>query len=381
MSEEVKAEGAEIIVPAASGAGAGGAGGSSGNWVIPKNLKATTLLNETKSFVVVRAMVYVAVTAAMFVGGIVAIGLCALILWASKGWIVKNPGLGAMSSLFTFIIIIATLGGFFGFLRFVRSTVLYFIKAAHIAAITEYLRTGATPVTEKDYKSVLAFGKEKVSKHLGATTIAFVLDKLVARATRQIMRWVNKGLNLLSFIPGSQKAISFINFVLSTALNFVDEAILSYIFYHVEEKSSFKKACDGLIYYAQAWKGMLMGATKVAITVWVLRAVSFGVFFGIFFGITALIVPALATPVGVIFGLVFTYGLMGVIVEPYATCMMVKDYHIAIAGQPLKADLHGQLCKVSGAFKDLFNKSKEETSAVAAETAEVPAAAAAEVTA
>jgi hypothetical protein len=157
-----------------------------------------------------------------------------------------------------------------------------------------------------------------------------------------------------------------VNFILSTALNFIDEAVLSYIFYHKEEKSSFKKACDGLVYYAQAWKGMLMGAAKTAAFVWILRVVCFIIFYGMTFALSGLFLksgtPAanIAYIIGIIFALTLTYGVQTVIVEPFATCMMIKDYHIAIAGKPLKADLYGTLCKVSNGFKELFNKSKEQ---------------------
>jgi len=287
--------------------------------------------------------------------GVVVLGLC---------WLILKYG-GSAGSVITLLLVLGSLGAIFGFLKFAQRYCLYMIKAAHVAAITEYLRTGEVPVTESGYQGVLKYGKETVGKHFGAANIAFVADALISKATRQIMRWVNKAENLLSFVPGIQNVFQIVNFILSTALNFVDEAVLSYIFYHKEEKSSFKKACDGLVYYAQAWKGMLMGAAKTAAFVWILRAACFLIVYGIMIGVGMFIskdssvVAKVVYIVGVLFALVATYSLQTIIIEPYATCMMIKDYHIAIAGKPLKADLYGTLCKASASFKKLFDKSKE----------------------
>ncbi|MCL2220611.1 MAG: hypothetical protein FWC23_10940 [Chitinispirillia bacterium] len=352
----------------------GGPAGSQTGKPIPKDLTAMKLLNVTKSFVVVRAIVYAVVTAIMFIGGLISLGICAFIIYTAA----KSDGSASgIASIVVFLIVLSTLGAFAGFLRFAKGYCLYMIKAAHIAAITEYLRTGEVPVTDKGYKGVLAFGKEKVGKHFGAANIAFVADKLVAAATRQIMRWANKAMNLLSFIPGSNKIFPIINFILSTAMNFIDEAVLSYVFYRVDEKSSFKKMCDGLVFYAQAWKGMIMGAAKVAVFVWVLRAVCFLINYGIAFAVLAFFAGGLGSLgllMAIVIATVLTYGLQTVIIEPYATCMMIKDYHATIEGQTLKADMYGTLCGVSKGFKDLFAKSKEEQ-------ASIPAAAPAEVAA
>jgi hypothetical protein len=378
MSDEVTAVQSDALT-ALPATGSGGPG----NWEIPKNLTAMSLLNETKAFVVVRALVCAVVAGILLAANLLVWGLFILFFVL----VAKNSG-SAIPTYIALIVVACGVGAMIGFLKFVRDTVLYFIKAAHVAAITEYLKTGKTPVTEKGYKGVLAFGKEKVSKHLGATAIAFVMDKLVARATRQIMRLVNKVMNLFSFIPGIQNVQKFVEMVLSTALNFVDEAVLSYIFYHTEEKNSWKKACDGLVFYTQAWKGMLMGALKVSAFIWVLRVVCFAALYGIVAVIIGLIpgIGAIGAIAAIIFAVILTYGVQTALVEPYATCMMIKDYHIAISDKTLKVDVykfgHDALAKASGAFRDLFDRAKKEPAglpdAPAPEPVAVPVAVASE---
>ncbi|MCL2638585.1 MAG: hypothetical protein FWD48_09475 [Oscillospiraceae bacterium] len=322
-----------------------------------ENITAAKLFKATKAFFVVRALVYLVITAIMLVVGILGGLLC---IWLFT----RNPVAGYITLIFIF-------GGLFAFLRFAKRYVLYMIKAAHIAAITEYIKTGQAPVVENGYKGVLAYGTETIKNNFGAANVAFAADVLISGATRQIMRWVNKIGNLFSWIPGGKTIMQIVEFVLSTALNFIDEAVLSYLFYNKDkEGNAFKKACDGLVYYAQSWKGMLKGALKVGAFVWVVRVSAYGLFMLVFSLIGgAIFSSGGGTILALILAWVILYGIEGVLVSPYATCIMINDYHKAIAGQPLKADLHGTLCKVSKKFRDLFNKSEQPEPEVPAELA------------
>jgi len=307
------------------------------------NVSASAIIKVTKPFVAARVLVYLAVTLIMLVVGILGALLC---IWSAT-----------VSGALSFILFLAIFFGLVGFLRFAKRYALYMVKAAHIAAITEYLKTGNVPVTEKGYKSVLAFGAEKIKSNFVSANVAFAADALISGATRQIMRWVNRIENLFSFIPGARSIFAFINLVLSTALNYIDEAVLSYVFWHTEEKSGLKKACDGLVYYAQSWKSMLKGALKVGVTIWLLRIVSYLVFFFIFNTIGAVLFSASGFFFALLIAFVVLYGIETALVDPYATCIMIIDYHKAIKDQPLKADLYGKLCSVSRKFRDLFSKS------------------------
>ncbi|MCL1931070.1 MAG: hypothetical protein FWF55_04585 [Treponema sp.] len=311
-----------------------------------KGMSAGSILSATKSFVMARVLAYIIILVLMLAAAVAGVWIIAALL--VKGW--------AVPALIIFIVIFC---GLFGLLRFARRYFLYMIKAAHVAAITEYIKTGAVPVTESGYKGVMAYGTEKIKRNFKEANIAFVADALIAGATRQIMRWVNKVERLFSFIPGANMVMSFVNLILSTALNYVDEAVLSYVFYHNEERNGFKKACDGLVYYAQSWKGMLKGAFKVAAFVWILRIVTFIIFCVLFIPLgQSLLSSTLAANIcALVLALIIMYGVEAIIVVPYATCVMINDYYKAIKGQRLRSDLHGTLCKVSKKFRSLFEKS------------------------
>ena len=308
-----------------------------------QKVSASQIMKVTKPFFAVRALVYLVVTLIMLVWGILGALLC---IWAAA----RSPGI-------VFFLMIFIFGGLFGFLRFAKRYILYMVKAAHVAAITEFLKTGEVPVTEKGYKGVVAYGAEKVKNNFGSANVAFAADMLIAGATRQIMKWLNKVQNLFSFIPGSNSIFAFMNLILSTALNFIDEAVLSFVFWHKEEKNGFKKACDGLVYYAQSWKAMLKGALKVAASLWLLRVVGFFVFYFILIAIFSTMFATGGFIISFILAFVFVYGIETILADPYATCIMINDYHKAIEGQPLKADMHGTLCKASRKFRSLFEKS------------------------
>jgi len=312
---------------------------------------AASILNATKPFVMVRALVGAGVTLIMIVAGIIG----ALICYAA---------VEAENFVMAWIVAIVIFCGVIGFLRFVKRYVLYMIKAAHVAAITEYIRTGTAPTIENGYKGVVAYGLEVIKNNFVDANVAFGADALIAGATRQIMKWVNRIGNLFSWIPGADKVMAFVEFVLSTALNYIDEAVLSYVFMKKnEEGNGFKKACDGLVYYAQSWKAMLKGALKVGAFVWVVRIISGLLAFIIFTALGKIFFLA-----SIILAFAILYGIEAILVTPYATCLMINDYHKAIEGQPIKADLHGTLCKVSSKFKSLFGKSNQpEPQVVAAE--------------
>jgi len=312
-----------------------------------EKLTAAKLLGATKSFVTVRAIVGLIITGIMLVVGILGGLLCVSLA--------KNDHVIA-----AYIIAVIIFGGLIGFLRFANRYCLYLIKAGHIAAITEYIKTGSAPAVKSDYQGVLAYGTDVIKANFKEVNIGFAADALIAGATKQIMKWVNKAGKLLSFIPGGETVMSFVELVLSTALNYVDEAVLSYVFYKKDEVGNgFKKTCDGLVYYAQSWKKMLLGAVKVSAFVWVIRIVSYGLFFLVFTMLGKAIFAAGGVIVALILAFVLLYGLESIIVVPFATCLMINDYHKAIAGQPIKADLYGTLCKVSRKFKDLFGRSEQ----------------------
>ncbi|HHT96300.1 MAG TPA: hypothetical protein GXZ90_00160 [Clostridiales bacterium] len=291
----------------------------------------------TAPFIAVRTLVYLVTTIIMVLAG--AIGLLLMM---------KGGGIGIYLGLF---IIIASIA----FSKWVERYILYLIKAGHIFTITEYIRTGNAPQTEKGYKNVLAFGTETVKKYFGSTNVAFIADTLISKSVNQIMRFLNRIGNFLSFIPGAAKLIEIISMVLGIALNYIDEAILSYIFMHGEETNSWKKACDAIVYYGQSWKKMIKGAAKVAISIIVFRfaVLALGLFVGL------IVAGGSGAVIGFFAGYIIMYALNKIVIDLYATVIMINDYYAAIEGQALQTDLYAKFSKASSKFKELIGKTNQ----------------------
>lgn len=315
---------------------------SEGNYIHPpvNKIKTMDAIKATMPFIIVKGIVQLIVTLVMIVMAIIGIVI-----------ITKTGESG--------VIVVLILGAaFFGIIKFAKRYVLYMIKVAYIAALTSYIKTGESPKAQ-GYSGVLAYATNLVKDNFGTANVGFVADALISGAVHQICKFLFRIGDFLSFIPGLKNVINVLTYIISVALNFIDEAILSYIFFHQEEKNSWKKACDAIVYYGQSWKGMFKGAAKVAFSIWGARIVSFFIFM--------LIGNSFApTAAAVIISFILVYALEAIFVEPYMVVIMTKQYYASIENQPLKSDLYAKFTKCSRKFKKLMEKSENEEVPVAA---------------
>jgi len=294
-----------------------------------ENKSAMSILSATKSLVLFRLLVYGAMT------------LAALLFWGLL--ILIGNALGEVGAVILIIGAVAT----FGFFRLGKRYVLYLVRAGHVHAITRYMNGGEVPSG-----SAYLYCKQVVSENFGTVNAGALMDALVEGAVRQIMRWLNKAQNLLSFIPGASSLFSLVNTVLRTAGNYIDEAVLGYVFLHEEEPNKWKAAADGVVLYAQSWKGMLKSAAKVVAMVWALRVAAFILF--------ALIGSAWGGGFALILGFGMAWFLDGALVEPFATAIMIGQYSASIRDLQPAYDLYSTLSGVSGKFRELLGKAEAE---------------------
>ncbi|NMB44206.1 MAG: hypothetical protein GX995_08775 [Clostridiales bacterium] len=291
----------------------------------------------TTPFLLVRSLVYGVLTLVMVIAAVISISVLSF-----------GNGAATLLSLMIF-------GSSLGITKWVERYILYIVKAGHIFAITEYIRTGKAPVTEKGYKGIVAFGTEQVKKNFGATNVAFVADTLISGAVSQITKFLSKTGDFLSFIPGAEVLINIISMIIGTSLNYIDEAVLSFIFMHREERNVWKKTCDAIVYYGQSWKSILKSALKITLVIIGVRCLTLGLglLFGLAFG------GANGVLVGLIIGLILLYAVSKIFIDPFATIIMIKDYYAAIEGQEVRMDLYDKFAVASHKFSELFNKSRE----------------------
>lgn len=317
------------------------------------DMSVMKLFKKTLPFFISRIIVYgvFGLVALIFIGIMVGVGFLVVKMF------------GDSSGAFIIVMIIA-FGVIYGGLKFLERYVLYMVKIGHISVVVELLTNGKVP----EGKGQVAYGKDQVTSNFGTANIAFVLDNMVHAAVRQIQRWMMRVGDMFSFIPGSKNIIGIINAIMSIALNYIDEAIVSYIFVRKNngyEESVWKSASDGVVLYAQSWKGILKTAVGSVIFIYAFNIIIFLMLAFPFMFISKLMsanTPELGFLLGalaLIAAYVVTTILKRAFIDPIVTIAMIRSYQMSIQGMEPKMDLQHKLLGVSANFKKLFNKRKE----------------------
>lgn len=322
------------------------------------DMSIMTLVRKTLPFIIARIMIYglFALIALVFMAIMVGIGFLLIKLF------------GESSIAFIFVMI-GAFGAIYGGLKFVERYVLYMVKVGHVSVIVELMRTGKIP----EGKGMVAYGKQQVKENFGTSNVAFVLDSLVHGAVRQIQRWILRIGNFFSFIPGSQYVIQIINAIMSVSLNYIDEAIMSYVFLRKSTKQDetvWKSACDGVVLYAQSWKGVLKAAAGSVVFIYLFNFILFLIFVFPLMLVSKLIssgTPGLGTFLGflaIICAYVFTTVLKRALIDPIVTIVMIRSYQKSIQGLEPAMDMEQKLLGISPRFRKLFDKAQEEEKAI-----------------
>lgn len=291
--------------------------------------KAFKILLETYPFVLLRLGVYglaVIATVAWFVG----------VFFLFQNW--PFPGPSWLAWIFG-----AVLWG--NGAKLLRNYVLYLVKSAHIAVVTEFVLKGGLPSGVNQ----LSYGKDVVAKYFVRVSVFFAVDQLV----RVVLKAFNRTIfEFISFIPGSQHFKNFSQRVLDYSLGYVDEAILSYsiVTPHLNPWASAK---EGLILYVQNWKTILGSGFILALISYAVAAV-----FAVPGALIAYTVPGpvgkIALAAGVGLGVVFKFALM----DPFALVSVIANYHYAIQGQSPDPAWGNKLGEISSKFREFDAKSK-----------------------
>jgi len=227
----------------------------------------------------------------------------------------------------------------------------YLVKAGHIAVITEAATTGKVPENQIEY------GKRMVKERFATSNIYFGVDKLITGAVRQIQKTVDKAGDFLDFIPGMDAVTGIIKMFIGISLGYVDECCLGYTFYN-KKQGAFKSAADGIAIYTQNWKTLLGSAAKITVTVilsvGVITLVVFAAVGGLFTLLDWNRFAAFVIAVLVAWAVKFAF------IDSWILVKMMVDYINAASTTEITYDLYDKLCGLSGKFKDLVQKARQE---------------------
>jgi len=169
--------------------------------------------------------------------------------------------------------------------------------------------------------------------------------------------------NVFGNIPGVSAIVSFVQLFIGIALGYIDECCLGYTFYKKED-GAFKAGCDGVAVYFQNAKHLLKSA---AVTTLIVMGATFLAWL-VPFLIMAAICSALDISVffGVLIACIVALVLKSAFVDSFMLVKTMVSYMQVAPSTEVTFDIYGKLCKISGKFKSLFNKAKEENPAIAA---------------
>ena len=236
--------------------------------------------------------------------------------------------------------------------KYIMSYFGYMLKAAHIAVVTKAVSTGEVP------DNMVEAGKEMVKARFATSNVYFVIDSLISGAVKQLQSKVDAVGNIFEKLPGMDALVSFAKIFIEIALGYVDECCLGYTFLKTED-NAFKAGCDGVVIYFQNAKKLLKNAAGTALVVLLAMAVAMVLPLFVLVPICgALNIP---TVVAVILAIMVSSVIRSAFIDSYMLVKTMKTYMEVAPSTEISMDLYGKLCQFSSKFKQLFNKSQENT--------------------
>lgn len=229
----------------------------------------------------------------------------------------------------------------------------YLVKAGHVAVISEAFRSGRVPA------SPVSVGKEMVKERFGTANVYFIIDKLVTSSVKQLQRTLGRITDsIFGALPGADTLKSLTNLFLNISLGYIDECCLGYTFYQ-KEQNAYKSAADGVVIYAQNWKHLLKNAAKTALTV-ILSVVAVTLLAFIIFGAMFRLL-GWSGFVAFVISLLFAWTVKYAFIDSWILVKMMSSYMQVAPSTVITFDLYGKLSKLSGKFKELFQRGSKES--------------------
>jgi hypothetical protein len=299
-------------------------------------LTAIGLLCRTAPYLVVRFAILVGVTIVTVLWFGVTVGGGGFLAdkvhpWVGYGWLAT--GLGAYGWIWATV------------LRYV----LYLLKCGHIAVLTELITTGSIG---NGSEGMFSYGKRIVTERFGEVNMLFALDVIVAgivSAFNRSLEWITSFLPL----PGLKQLVQVFTAVVRAATTYVDETILSYNLARRDE-NPWRGARDGLIYYCQNNRAVLMTAVWCVLLDYVLTVLAW---FALLIpaGLLSKVMPFLgAWPLAI--GVLFALNIREAVLKPLFLVMIMTKFHVAIKAQPINEEWDAKLTELTPKFGQLKDK-------------------------
>lgn len=261
---------------------------------------------------------------------------------------------GQVSGLVGVILFLVALAATIPLYQLAYRYVFYMIKAAHIAVIAELLVRDDLP----DGVSQLEWGKQRVQERFGEMNVMFLVDELVSGVVRGITNTVRL---LTSWIPGESidTLVKILNRIIRYALVYIDEAILARRFYSTDSADNpWSNARDGVVLYAQAWRGLLVNAVALMLISYLPFILVFIIFVIPIAGIAAAISSTFAGW-SILITLFLAYAVKVALGDAFAMTAMIAAYQRETADLTPDPEMVDKLNQASDKFRELAHRAQE----------------------
>ena len=236
--------------------------------------------------------------------------------------------------------------------RMARRYLLYLVKGAHIAAMSEILSGRTVPKGPGQ----VAYARGIMEEYFKDVSQLFILDTLVKGAVKSLTGTVVSLTNIIPLPGDFRRLINLIQLIVNRSLSFVDEAILSYAVSR-RETNVWKSAADGVVLYGQKYKPILMTTVKV----WVLGKIFSVVVFVAFVGL-ALTLALTGNSLIVFFGFLLALAAARLVelalYEPFALAYTMVTFHRETDGVEPDPEWKARIEGMSGKFRELTEKAR-----------------------
>lgn len=230
--------------------------------------------------------------------------------------------------------------------------ILYVIKAAHIAVVSEILVNGDLPKGTGQ----LAWGKQRVQERFGETSAMFVVDELVAGVVNAFTGTVY---SIASWLPGDtlDTLVRIVNRVIRFATSYIDEAILARSFY-TNSDNVWENARDGVVLYGMTWRPILMNAVALMVISYIPFVVAF-ILFAAPVGFLLSIFSTTLAGWSLLATLVLAWLIKVAVGDAFAMIAIIATYQRETAGLTPDPQMAARLDQVSDKFQELKERAAE----------------------
>ena len=302
--------------------------------------RALGLMVRTAPFVIFRAVVYFAITAALVL--VTGAG-------AGVGYGVGLFGDADFQTTSTFWGGAVGFGLTVGVIFFFRDYLLYLVKAGHIAVMVELMEGRKVPYGQGQ----IAFAKGVVAGRFGQSSALFALDQLI-KGVINVITGLMQGLFTVLPIPGLDRLMGALRAYLRLSVGLVDEVILGHAI-RTRSENAWEASHDGLVLYAQNARAMMVNAAWLTLISWALAALVFVVMLAPAAAVVWLL-PGDGSAGAFVLAVVFAWALKAALIEPFAIACMLQVFFTVTEGQEPNGEWRGRLTQISDKFRELGEK-------------------------